>query len=67
MVRICVHVRILGLDLWALICPGLLNKGVGPKAMVPIMPPFFPAGEIIFPSWKNTVFLTCLSLGTGDR
>ena len=27
--------RILGPGLWALICLGLLNRGAGPKAMVP--------------------------------
>ena len=55
MVRTRVRVRILGLGcrqrylglklgpgLRALICLGLLNRGVGPKAMVPIMPLFFP-------------------------
>ena len=35
MVQIHVHVRILGSSLWTLICLSLLNKGVGPKAMVP--------------------------------
>ena len=35
MVQIHVHVRILGHGLWVLICLGLLNRGVGPKAMVP--------------------------------
>ena len=35
MVRICVHVRIFGPSLWALLCLGLLNRGVGPKSMVP--------------------------------
>ena len=37
MVRICVRVRILGPGLWALICLGLLNRGVGLKAMVHII------------------------------
>ena len=32
---ICVRVRIFGLGLWALICLGFLNRGAGPKAMVP--------------------------------
>ena len=31
----------LGLGLWALICMGLLNRGVGPKAMVPVIPQTF--------------------------
>ena len=30
---------------WALIRLGLLSGGVGPKSMVPTMPPFFPSGE----------------------
>ena len=67
MVQIHVCVRILGPGLWALICLGLLNRGAGPKAMVPTMPPFFRLGRSVFPSWKNTVFLTYLSSGTGDH
>ena len=35
MVRIRVCVRILGPGLWAFICLDLLNRGDGPKAMVP--------------------------------
>ena len=35
MIRICVRVRILGPDLWALIYLGLSNKNVGPKTIVP--------------------------------
>ena len=35
MVRIYVLVRIFGPVLWALICLGLLNRGVRQKAMVP--------------------------------
>ena len=35
MVKIHVHVKILRHALWALIYLGLLNRGVGPKAMVP--------------------------------
>ena len=66
MIRIRVRVRILGPSLWALICLGLLNRGVGPKSMVPTMPPFFQLGRSVVPGWKNTVFLTCLSLGKGD-
>ena len=42
--------------LWALINLGLLNGDAGPKAMVPIMPPFFRLGSPVFPGWKNTVF-----------
>ena len=34
-VWIRVRVRILGPDLWTQICLGLLNRSVGPKAMVP--------------------------------
>ena len=67
MVRIRVRVRILGPGLCAFICLGLLNRGAGPKAMVPTMPHFFLLGRSVFLGWKNTVFLTCLSLGTGDR
>ena len=66
MVRIHVRVRILGPGLWALICLGLLNGGVGPKTMVLTMPSFFRLGRSVFPGWKNTIFLTCLSLGAGD-
>ena len=66
MVRIPVRVRILGPDLWALICLDLLNRGAGPKAMVPITAPFFRLGRSVFPGWENNVFLTRLSLGTGD-
>ena len=35
MVRIRVRVKILRFGPWALICLSLLNKDVGPKAMVP--------------------------------
>ena len=35
MIRIRVLVKILGPDLWALICLGFLNKGVGQKVMIP--------------------------------
>ena len=40
-VRICVHVRILGSGLWALICLCLLNKDARPKAMVPTVVIYF--------------------------
>ena len=46
MVRIRIRVRILGPDLWALICFSLLNRGAGPKAMVPTMLPFFRLGRL---------------------
>ena len=34
-IRIHVRVRILRSGMWALICLGLLNRGAGPKVMVP--------------------------------
>ena len=46
---------------------GPFEWGVRPKSMEPIMPPFFRMGSSIFPCWKNIVFLTWLSSGTGDR
>ena len=57
--------------LWVLICLGLLSGDARPKSMrlksmVPTMPHFFRLGSSAFLGWKNSVFLTCLSLGTRD-
>ena len=52
---------------WVLICLGLLSGDAGPKFMVPTMPPFFRLASSIFPGWKNPVFVTWLSSGTGDH
>ena len=65
MVRIRVRVRILGHDLWVLICLGLLNRGAGSKAMVPTMPPLFPAGEISSPRLEKYRILDLLVVGSG--
>ena len=67
MVQIRVRVRILRPSLWALLCLGLLNRGVGPKAMVPIMPPIFPVGEINLPRLEKYRILDLLVVGNGDR
>ena len=40
-----VRVRILGPGLWALICPGLLNRGVGQKLWYPQCPFFSGWGD----------------------
>ena len=37
--------RIFGSGLWALICLGLLNKGGGPKVMVPT--PWSPLADLV--------------------
>ena len=66
-VWIRVRVRILEPGMWALICLSFLNRGAGPKAMVPTMPNFFRLGRSVFIGWKNTVFFTCMSSGAGDR
>ena len=57
--------RILGPDLWVLICLGLLNRGVGSKVMVPTMPPLFPAGEISSPRLEKYRILDLLVVGNG--
>ena len=58
--------RILGPGLWALICLVLLNRGVGPKAMVPTMPCFFRLGRSAFPRWKKYRILNLLVVGNGE-
>ena len=51
--------------LWALICLSLLNWSAGKKAMIPTMPPFFPAGEISLPQLRKYRILDLLVVGNG--
>ena len=60
-----VRVRILGPGLWALICPGLLNRGVGQKLWYPQCPFFFPVGEISLPWLEKYRILVLLVVGNG--
>ena len=55
----------LGPGLWALICLGLLNRRASPKAMVPIMPPFFPAREISLPQLEKYRMLDLFVIENG--
>ena len=42
-----------------------MNRGVRPKAIVPTMPPFFPAGEISLPRLEKYHILDMLVVGNG--
>ena len=51
--------------LWALICLGLLSEDAGPKAIVPTMPPLFPAGEFSLPRLEKYRIFDLLVVGNG--
>ena len=46
--------------LWSLVNRGLLAGVVGPKPMVPTMPPFFLLGRVVIPGEKKKACLTSL-------
>ena len=54
-------------SMWALIRLGIQGGDAGPKSMGPTMRPFFRLGSSTFPGWKNIVFFTWLSSGTGGH
>ena len=53
--------------LWSSVSRGLLVGVVGPKPMVPTMPPFFLMGRAVVPGWKTKECLTGLVWGTLDN
>ena len=55
----------LGPGLWTLICLSLLNRDAGTKAMVPTMPPVFPAGVISLLRLEKYRILDLLVVGNG--
>ena len=55
--------RIFGLDLWALICLGLLNRGARPKATHNA--PLIPTGEVSLPRLGKYCIFDLLVVGNG--
>ena len=53
--------------LWPLVDRGLLEGVIGPKPMVPTMPPYFLLGRAVIPGEKKKTRLTGLAWGTTDN